>query len=571
MQYGPSEFFRAIDAEKRDLLRRCRPHDVLSFKLHALRLLNVLTNKYEYSRSAVRKLGRPSGFMLDPANACQLGCPTCQHSWNKRYTAATYAPMQKGIMREDTFDVLMRELGPYAYVGHLYNNSEPFLNKRLYDFLAHTNRFRINTLISSNLSLPSLDHESIVTCGLNTLMVAIDGTTQSVYERYRRGGTLELVLDNVARIVEAKRKLKSPTPHLRWQFLTFEHNVHQVEDAIEVARGIGFDSFNIATPFDVSGDDPTIEVALHPRASEGNHTLSFTAEPSTNAWPRALAPLAETIDAAWNECLAERHEDQPRVWNEVAATEPALGHCDWLHVATIADAKGSILPCCIPDYASHGSFVFGSVARDAGDLFNTSSYLQARALLATGVEYPGLTESNSLRHVRAKCAGCAHRPPPQVGLDALRVYLSTPTNESYGNWLDADCLHRLTGWSRHDLEAKQREAPVSPTLGAGANAQALQADQRSDGTDTRVYSVPFLGRLMKQRDRLIRERRALLRERDRAAIQYTRLLAERDALVHERNQLGELRYRFEHERDVVIAERDRLVAKLRENLEDSQK
>ena len=47
----------------------------------------------------------------------------------------------------------------------------------------------IDTLISSNLSIPRLDAEAIVASGLQTLMVAADGATQAPYERYRRGGT----------------------------------------------------------------------------------------------------------------------------------------------------------------------------------------------------------------------------------------------------------------------------------------------------------------------------------------------------------------------------------------------
>jgi hypothetical protein len=77
-----------------------------------------------------------------------------------------------------------------------------------------------------------------------------------VYERYRRGGRIEWVLDNARAIVAAKRPLKSPPPFMRWQYLTFEHNIHEIGAALELAREIGFDSFNLATPNEVSFDDP---------------------------------------------------------------------------------------------------------------------------------------------------------------------------------------------------------------------------------------------------------------------------------------------------------------------------
>ena len=71
---------------------------------------------------------------------------------------------------------------------------------------------------------------------LKELMCAIDGVTQDVYERYRRGGQLNLVSHNAAEIVAAKKRLGSQTPIMRWQMLMFQHNVHQVDDSMEKAE-----------------------------------------------------------------------------------------------------------------------------------------------------------------------------------------------------------------------------------------------------------------------------------------------------------------------------------------------
>jgi hypothetical protein len=87
-------------------------------------------------------------------------------------------------------------------------------------------------------------------------MCAIDGVTQDVYER-------DLVFHNAAEIVAAKKRLGSQTPIMRWQMLTFQHNVPQVDDSIEKARELGFSPFNVATPSEVSQDDPTISVAVY--------------------------------------------------------------------------------------------------------------------------------------------------------------------------------------------------------------------------------------------------------------------------------------------------------------------
>ena len=197
--------------------------------------------------------------MLNPANQCHLGCPSCTNSYNREFTERTYNQWPRGLMTAETFDTFSQQVGLYAFNGHFYNNHEPLLNKLTPSFVRKATDMRIRTFISSNLSYRKIDAEAIVASGLTELMVAADGVTQPVYERYRKGGNIEWVLDNARALVEAKRKMKSMTPVLRWQFLSFAHNVHELPAAIAVTKEIGFDTFNVATPLPVNMDDPSID------------------------------------------------------------------------------------------------------------------------------------------------------------------------------------------------------------------------------------------------------------------------------------------------------------------------
>lgn len=388
-----------------------RTGDLVS-DLQLLKAVNLLVNKHEYRLFAVRKVGRPSGFMLDTANACQLGCPSCQHSSNKEWAQLTYKKMQPGTMKPDTFEKFIRQVGLWSYNGHFYNNSEPFLNKRTPDYIRRANLYRVKTLVSSNMSLPKLDAEAIVESGLNTLMTAIDGATQGSYERYRRGGNLELVLENAAAIVAAKKRLGSDTPTLRWQFLTFEHNVAEIPAAMKLARKIGYDIFNSATPYDVSMDAPGVKAVTR------SEILEIFKAPDRDLWTQPLESIAEEIDSAFDERLEGIYEP----------ATPKHGHCDWLQLAVVGDALGSIRPCCIPDYHTHGQCEFSSVE---GDIFNGTGYLDSRAYFAGG-------------DGGGKCHGCDNRPLPQVGLGSAYTYFITS-----GLPYSAAMRYVLTGWSKH--------------------------------------------------------------------------------------------------------------------------
>jgi hypothetical protein len=59
--------------------------------------------------------------------------------------------------------------------------------------------------------MPLSDPEGIVMSGLDLAILSIDGTTQDIYEKYRRKGDLGLVFENVKKLVAAKKKLGSVT------------------------------------------------------------------------------------------------------------------------------------------------------------------------------------------------------------------------------------------------------------------------------------------------------------------------------------------------------------------------
>src|SRR5258708_38421069 len=76
-----------------DVVNRRRATGNLADDLQTLKAINLLINKHEYQTYAVRQLGRPSGFMLDTANACQLGCASCQHTPNRDWARVTFKPL----------------------------------------------------------------------------------------------------------------------------------------------------------------------------------------------------------------------------------------------------------------------------------------------------------------------------------------------------------------------------------------------------------------------------------------------------------------------------------------------
>jgi hypothetical protein len=412
-----AEFFRGVDRARRDFLDQ---EPTLEQKLSALKLINLLIAKHEYQRGAIAVTARPVGFMLDPANQCHLGCPSCTNSYNREYAEATFKPWPRGLMTAETFDRFAGDVALYAFNGHFYNNHEPLLNKRTPEFVRKAADLRVQTFISSNLSFRKIDAEAIVASGLRELMVAADGVTQSVYEGYRRGGHIDWVMDNARAIVEAKRRLSSDTPILRWQYLTFAHNVHEIERAVTTARDIGFNTFNLAKPNAVDEDDPSISPAEPPSKRD----YVFIPPPALH-FAGDLEPHREMID----EAIAER--SFPR-WEAHDADDcsDSPDRCDWLHLATISDATGRLVPCCIGDYKKLGRFHFATLG---DEIMNSATYREARRAISDHSTKPDIA-----------CSRCTHRPLPQVGLGAVYHYLMSDPALADCGW--------LYNWSRHNAQ-----------------------------------------------------------------------------------------------------------------------
>jgi len=134
----------------------------------------------------------------------------------------------------------------------LSNWGEVMLNRELPELLRIAWRRKVALHADNGANLNHLSEailQAIVGYRLRSLTCSIDGTTQETYERYRRGGNLARVLDNIERINALKARYRTRLPRLQWQFVVFEHNAHEVEQARLWARQLNM-SFRAKSNWD---------------------------------------------------------------------------------------------------------------------------------------------------------------------------------------------------------------------------------------------------------------------------------------------------------------------------------
>ncbi len=256
--------------------------------------LNYRLIEWQKKRRRSVVIGYPYWLTIDPASVCNLRCVFCP-------TGQRRGARPKAVLPFERFAAIVDKLGPYLYRIDFCNWGEPLLNPDIFRMIAYARRYgpemKIDT--SLNVELTAAGAEALICSGLHRLLVSIDGATRPTYETYRRDGDFERVLRNLALLVDTKKRLRSATPEIHWQFLVFRHNEHEIEPARALARKIGVDSIGFTAPF--------------------------------------CAPEWASTKEEYNNYV---------VADGAVGFKPAADVCAWLWDGLAINADGSVSPCC---------------------------------------------------------------------------------------------------------------------------------------------------------------------------------------------------------------------------------
>lgn len=251
--------------------------------------------------------GVPFSISIEPTTACNLRCPECP-SGLRAFTRPT------GNLRSDFFrrsiDDLYRDLAFLIF----YFQGEPYINPDFLDMVQYASQRGIYTITSTNGHFLSEENaRKTIESGLDRLIISVDGSTQEVYEQYRKSGKLEVVLQGARNVVKWKKQLRSKTPHIIFQFLVVRPNEHQIPDIYRLAEEIGVDEVKLKT-------------AQIYDYEQGN-------------------PLIPTLDQYSR--YRQQADGTYRIKNRL------LNHCWKLWHACVITWDGMVVPCCFDKDAQH--------------------------------------------------------------------------------------------------------------------------------------------------------------------------------------------------------------------------
>jgi radical SAM protein with 4Fe4S-binding SPASM domain len=306
-------------------------------KLTVKRAVNAaeIFSSYQYSRwrRTSHITGLPISVAFEPTTSCNLRCPECP-SGLRSFTRPT------GMLDSTLFKRVINELAPTLQYLTFYFQGEPFLHPEFQNMVKYASAKGIYTATSTNAHFLKDDQaKATVESSLDRLIISIDGTTQDTYQSYRIGGTLDKVIEGTKNVLHWKKKLKSKTPHVIFQFLVVKPNEHQIPDVYTLAKklGVGQVVLKTAQIYDYKNGSDLIpeqnKYSRYQKDEQGVYTIKNKME--NHCWKM------------WHSCVI--------TWD------------------------GKVVPCCF-DKDAH--YTLGDLSKNSfQEVWNSSAYQQFRSSL----------------------------------------------------------------------------------------------------------------------------------------------------------------------------------------------
>ena len=212
-----------------------------------LKVANLLRVELERKLRRVELKGYPYLLIIDPCNYCDLRCPLCPTGYGG------LGRPQKMLSLEH-FKQYFDPVAGYLFEATMHNWGESLLNRHVFSMIEYTQSRNVGTNLSTNFSgATSSDLDNLLECGLEYLIVSLDGTSAESYSQYRMRGKFENVLNNLSEIVGRRNRRRLKTPVIEWQFIVMRHNEHELAEAEVLAKKIGVDLLRfipVGMPFD---------------------------------------------------------------------------------------------------------------------------------------------------------------------------------------------------------------------------------------------------------------------------------------------------------------------------------
>lgn len=253
---------------------------------------------------------------LEITNNCQASCPMC----NRNVNGGMNNPLIKirnwsldefkKVMSQEVLD----QIDSYYFCG---NFGDPIVNNDLVKMCAYSKVTAPNTAISihTNGGARTTDWWRTLAHSLpsrHRVVFALDGLSDT-HHLYRVGTNFETIIENAKAFI-------SEGGIAEWVFIRFKHNEHQVEQAMQMSKDLGFENFVLK-----NSSRFILEPKVNVMDRKGNTTHYI--EPASDVTikfidKKVIDAYKQVVDKSVIECKSQKEKE------------------------IYIDAYGDMFPCC---------------------------------------------------------------------------------------------------------------------------------------------------------------------------------------------------------------------------------
>jgi MoaA/NifB/PqqE/SkfB family radical SAM enzyme len=300
---------------------------------------NICLAAFEFTAKRERMWAWPIVVKIDISPLCNLRCTVCVHAKPDGVDYLEKQHFHSGQkMSVDSYRNIIDQIRGKSSAVSLYYLGDPLVHPDLDEMCRIAYDAGLNVHISTNFSFKLTDERihNLLTNGVTHLTVCVDGLRQEKYELTRVGGHIEWVIANLKRMCALKRELKLRFPRIEVQYISFEHNLPELEDARRMFEDLNVDQFSVL-------------------------------EGSTDNWASRVPERYDVIGAK---------------------AKTFLPQCLWPHYFMVIKYNGEVIPCCshrldVQYSRTDDSHAVGDVSRTPlREIWNSPPYRQMRRLVS---------------------------------------------------------------------------------------------------------------------------------------------------------------------------------------------
>jgi len=309
----------------------------------------------------------PEVLYLEVTNRCNSLCVTCVRTFDLAEPEADF-----GI---DGVRALIASLPRAPRRVVLNGVGEALLHRHLVEIVALFHDAGAVVLFNTNaVTLTAGRVLALARAGLSELRVSIDGALPATYRALRGIDTLDRVVDNTRRAVEALKDSGLSSPRISFWFTGTRENIGELPEIVRLAHRIGVSEVYFQRLVFRDGDAGF-------GAARARHSLlrGGLAQAEETAFGEARALAAELgVNLAGSGSARDARAALPLA--HAGGSRPWAG-CRRPYTSSYVTANGNVLPCCIAPFstADYGSIVLGNVRSSRLDtIWQSAAYAEFR-------------------------------------------------------------------------------------------------------------------------------------------------------------------------------------------------